>query len=96
MEKKEIRKIDTLLQQFVKANHLEKGLAEFRLMKSWNELLGITVAKRTRSLHIRNRKLYVTLHSSVIRNELNMIKQSLIPKLNQAAGMDVIDDIVLK
>jgi predicted nucleic acid-binding Zn ribbon protein len=96
MEKKEIRKIDSLLQQFVKANNLEKGLAEYRLMKSWNELLGVTIARRTRSMYIRNRKLFVTLHSSVVRNELSMIKHSLIPRLNEAAGMHVIDDIVLK
>jgi predicted nucleic acid-binding Zn ribbon protein len=96
MERKEVRKMDTLLQQFVKANRLEKGLAEYRLMKSWKDLLGITVAKKTKSLRIQNRKLFVTLHSSVVRNELSMIKDSLIPKLNEAAGMDVIDDVVLR
>lgn len=96
MKKKEIRRIDSLLQQFVRANNLERGLAEYRLMKAWKELLGVTIAKRTKSMHIRNRKLFVTLHSSVVRNELAMIKQSLIPKLNEAAGMKVIDDIVLK
>ncbi|MBE9518936.1 MAG: DUF721 domain-containing protein [Bacteroidetes bacterium] len=96
MERKEVRKIDSLLQQFVKANRLEKGLAEYRLMKSWKDLLGITVAKKTKSLKIQNRKLFVTLHSSVVRNELSMIKESLIPKLNEAAGMDVIDDVVLR
>lgn len=96
MERKEIQKIDTLLQKFVKANNLERGLAEYRLIKSWKELLGITIAKKTRSMYIRNRKLFVTLHSSVVRNELGMIKESLIPKLNEAAGLDVIDDIVLK
>ncbi len=88
--------MDSLLQQFVKANRLEKGLAEYRLMKSWKDLLGITVAKKTKSLKIQNRKLFVTLHSSVVRNELSMIKESLIPKLNEAAGMDVIDDVVLR
>ena len=96
MERKEVRKIDSLLQQFVKANRLEKGLAEYRLMKSWKDLLGITVAKKTKSLKIQNRKLFVTLHSSVVRNELSMIKEFLIPKLNEAAGMDVIDDVVLR
>jgi len=96
MERKEVKKIDSLLQQFVKANRLEKGLAEYRLMKSWKDLLGITVAKKTKSLRIQNRKLFVTLHSSVVRNELSMIKESLIPKLNEAAGMDVIDDVVLR
>lgn len=96
MRRKEVRKIDTLLQQFVKANGLERGLAEYRLMKSWKDLLGISVAKKTKSLRIQNRRLYVTLHSSVVRNELSMIKESLIPKLNEAAGMDVIDDVVLR
>jgi len=96
MERKEVKKIDSLLHQFVKTNRLEKGLAEYRLMKSWKDLLGITVAKKTKSLRIQNRKLFVTLHSSVVRNELSMIKESLIPKLNEAAGMDVIDDVVLR
>jgi len=96
MERKEVKKIDSLLQQFVKANRLERGLAEYRLMKSWKDLLGITVAKKTKSLRIQNRKLFVTLHSAVVRNELSMIKESLIPKLNEAAGMDVIDDVVLR
>ena len=96
MRRKEVKKIDSLLQQFVKAQGLEKGLAEYRLMKSWKDLLGITVAKKTKSLRIQNRKLFVTLHSSVVRNELSLIKDSLIPKLNEAAGMDGIDDVVLR
>ena len=65
-------------------------------MRSWNELLGITIAKKTRSLRIQNRKLYVSLHSSVVRNELSLIKDELIPKLNEAAGMNVIDDVILR
>jgi len=96
MERKETQKIDSLLQQFIKSNKLEKGLAEYRLMKSWKDLLGITVSKKTKSLYVRNRKLFVTLHSSVVRNELEMIKDTILPRLNEAAGMDVIDDIVLK
>jgi predicted nucleic acid-binding Zn ribbon protein len=96
MERKDFKKIDSLLQHFVKENGLERGLAEYRLMKSWKDLLGISVAKKTKSLRIKNKKLYVTLHSSVVRNELSLMKDSLIPKLNEAAGMDVIDDVVLR
>ena len=96
MERKEIKRIDALLMQFVKSNRLERGLAEYRLVKSWNDLLGVMVAKKTKSLRVRNRKLFVTLYSSVVRNELEMIKETLIPRLNEAAGMDVIDDIVIR
>lgn len=96
MKRKEIQKIDSLLDQFVKSNKLEKGLAEYRLLKSWKDLLGVTISRKTKSMHIRNRKLFVTLHSSVVRNELGLIKDILIGRLNEAAGMNVIDDIVLK
>ncbi len=96
MQRKEIQKIDSLLDQFIKSNKLEKGLAEYRLVKSWKDLLGVTIARKTKSMHIRNRKLFVTLHSSVVRNELSMIKDTLIKRLNEAAGMNVIDDIILK
>jgi len=96
MEKKDVQKIDALLDQFVKANGLERGLAEHRLIRSWESLLGAIIAKKTKGMYIRNRKLFVTLHSSVVRNELGMMKQTLITRLNEAAGMKVIDDVVLK
>ena len=96
MKRKEVKKIGSLLDAFVKANHLEAGLAEYRIVKSWRELLGVSVSKKTKSLVIKNRKLIVTLHSSVVRNELMMIKDTLIERLNDEAGMDVIDDIILK
>ena len=96
MKRKEVKKIGSLLDAFVKENHLETGLAEYRIVKSWRELLGVSVSKKTKSLVIKNRKLIVTLHSSVVRNELMMIKDTLIQRLNDEAGMDVIDDIILK
>ncbi|MDX2429730.1 MAG: DUF721 domain-containing protein [Bacteroides sp.] len=96
MERKETKRIDSLLHSFLKANKLEKGFAEYRLTKSWKELLGVSVAKKTKDLKVYKRTLFVTLHSSVMRNELEMIKDSLIPRLNEAAGMSVIDNIVFR
>ena len=96
MERKETKRIDSLLDQFVKGTKLEQGLAEHRLKKSWSELLGTMVARKTKSLQVKNRKLIVYLHSSVVRNELELMKEALIPRLNEAAGMKVIDEIVLR
>ena len=96
MRRKEIKRIDSLLHGFLKANKLEKGYAEYKLTSSWKELLGVTVAKKTKDLKVYNRTLFVTLHSSVVRNELEMIKDTLIPRLNEAAGISVIDNIVFR
>lgn len=88
--------MDNLLHSFLKSSKLEKGYAEYRLTKSWKDLLGVSVAKKTKELKIYKRTLFVTLHSSVVRNELEMIKETLIPRLNEAAGMSVIDKIVFR
>jgi hypothetical protein len=40
--------------------------------------------------------LYVHLNSSVVRNELLMLREALREKLNKKAGSEVIKDIVLR
>jgi len=96
MDRNDPKRIDSLLHQFLRSSKLEKGYAEYKLKRSWNSMLGVSVAKKTKSLQIRDRKLFVTLYSSVVRNELEMMKDTLVPRLNEAAGMKVIDDIVLR
>lgn len=96
MDRNDPKKIDSLLHQFLRSTKLEQGYAEFRLKRSWNTLLGNAVARKTKSLHIRDRKLFVSLYSSVVRNELEMMKDTLVSRLNEAAGKKVIDDIVLR
>ena len=96
MRRKGEHKIGTLLDQFVKSNNLEQGLAEYRVKQSWNELLGNNISMATKSLYVRDGKLFVTLYSSVIRNELSMIKNDIIEKLNESAGKKVIEDIILR
>ena len=96
MERKEIKRIDSLLQQFLKSNKLEKRLCRIQAYQIMERFIGCYVAKKTKDLKIYNRTLFVTLHSSVVRNELEMIKDTLIPRLNEAAGMSVIDEIVFR
>ncbi len=96
MERRREKRIGSLLDEFVRSNNLQKGLAEYRIEKSWSELLGRNIAMATKSLYIRERKLFVKLHSSVLRNELALIKQDLIRRLNESAGSEVIEDIILR
>jgi predicted nucleic acid-binding Zn ribbon protein len=59
-------------------------------------LLGSGVGEYTRNVYLKRNVLYVQLSSSVLRAELQMNKQNLIDKLNEAAGMNVVKDIVLR
>lgn len=96
MERKKEKKLNSLLDDFVRANNLSQGLAEYRVTKSWHSLLGISVSRATKSLYIKNRKLFVQLYSSVMRNELLLIKEDIIKRLNEEAGSEIIDDLVIR
>ena len=70
-------------------------LREARIVAAWPEVLG-PLAKPTDELYIQNGVLFARLSSSVIRNELSMMRSVIIRSLNEKAGGEVITDIVFR
>jgi hypothetical protein len=60
----------------------------------WPELMGTAVANRTTQIYVSQGKLFVRIESSVIKNELLMVRTGIIEKLNERAGSKVITEIV--
>jgi len=96
MRRSETLNISEIIASLLKEQGLENKLFENRLMNSWEELLGKTVAKATRSLYIKDRVLFVYISSSVVKHEIMMIRDDLVKRLNEKAGRKVIDKIVLR
>jgi predicted nucleic acid-binding Zn ribbon protein len=70
-------------------------ILEARIIAAWPEVLG-PLAKPDDELYIKNKVLFVNLSSSVIRNELSMMRSKLVQRLNEKAGEKVITDIVFR
>jgi hypothetical protein len=51
------------------------------------------VANRTKSISVRNKTLYITMDSSVMRDELSYGKSIIIERVNQQAGCELITDV---
>ncbi len=96
MRKKNTQKIDDVIKEYLKALKIDDKLKEVQLIKSWDEVVGKTIAKSTNNIYIKDRKLFVHLNSSVIRNELFMLRDGLKKALNDKVGSNVIDEIILK
>lgn len=67
---------------------------ETSVIAYWPELMGKAVANRTTQIYIAQKKLFIRLESSVVRNELLMVRAGIIQKINERAGAEVITDIV--
>jgi Protein of unknown function (DUF721). len=96
MKRTSTQKLGDVLSDYLQDNpQLSSKLAEVRLMNAWKNTLGNLTRQYTTNLFVRRKILYVKLSSSVLRNELSLCREQLIKKLNEEAGADVIDDIVL-
>jgi len=80
----------------LKEQHLDKPLNEKRLIEAWPLVLGNNIVQYTSDLKIKNRVLYVSLTSSVLRHDLFLSREKIKNSLNKQVGVDVIVDIVFK
>jgi predicted nucleic acid-binding Zn ribbon protein len=84
------------MKDYIREMNLEGKLQELSLINSWEETVGKAISTRTTKVYIKDHILYVHLNSSVVRNELLMLRETLKDKLNEKAGSEVIREIVLK
>lgn len=77
----------------MKAYRLDGKMKELDVIAAWPEMMGIAVANRTKSISVRNKTLYLTMDSSVMRDELSYGKTIIIERVNQQAGCELITDV---
>lgn len=82
-----------IIDKFLKAYAWDGKMKEMDLVAAWPELMGIAVANRTKEIRIQNKKLYLTIDSSVMREELLLGKQIIIDRINEYAGQEIVTDI---
>jgi predicted nucleic acid-binding Zn ribbon protein len=96
MRRSNTQKLSDVLKNYVQENNLERKLSELDLIKSWETVIGKTIARYTQNLYIRNETLFVETTSPVVRNELLMMKEEIRVRLNEVVGAELIKTIVFR
>lgn len=84
------------LNEFIKKNSLRKGMDKVDAREAWKKLMGNGVNNYTTAVELRNECLYVSLNSSVLREELSHGKSKIISLLNEELGKELIKKLVLR
>lgn len=88
--------LSDILEEVLSTQHMKDKLNETTLIRIWPEVVGKNLADQTKNLYIKNGTLFIHVNSAIIRNELMLIRESLIKKLNTEVGANVIRQIVLR
>lgn len=84
------------LKEFIKENKLETGMDKVNVKEVWIHLMGNGVNNYTTDVQLKNTTLYVSLSSSVLREELSYGKEKIIKMINEELGKELVKSLVLR
>ena len=93
---KSLDSFGAILSGLAKRLGLETRLLELRLQHHWHEIIGEPIASHTWPTQIRFKKLYLVVPNSVWLHQLTFLKPTLLAKLRDRAGTELIGEIVLR
>lgn len=85
-----------ILSGLAKRLGLESHLVELRLQQQWHDVVGEPIASHTWPAQLRAKKLYLIVPNSVWLQQLTFLKPTLLAKLNEAAGTELVTEITLR
>ena len=86
IRRKEALTMEEVIEEYIKSAKLASGLNPQRIFAAWDECSG--AGPFTLKRYFRSGTLYITLNSSVIRNQLSFQKAALIEKMNATLSGD--------
>ncbi len=94
MRKTNDKSLKEAIEQMLNVYKIKRKFEETSIVALWPELVGKSVANRTKELYISNKKLFLRIESSVIKNELMMMRSQIIGKINDKAKEILVDEII--
>jgi len=94
MRKANDKTMKEAIEQMLQVYKIKRRFDETGIVAAWPDLVGKSVANRTKEIFIRDRKLFLRIESSVIKNELLMIRNQIIEKINNDANAVLVDEII--
>ena len=86
IRRKEALTMEEVIEEYIKSAKIASGLNTQRIFAAWDACSG--AGPFTLKRYFRSGTLYITLSSSVIRNQLYFQKEALIEKMNATLSED--------
>ena len=88
--------IGDALKQYIGNGKLAQGLDQVNVKDAWFKVMGSGVAGYTTNVILERDVLFVSLSSSVLREELSYGKSKIVRMINEELGKALVDKVVLR
>lgn len=87
------KSLKEVLQQYMKEMGFQQKYIHSKIMAGYDNMMDSYILKKTDKIEFKNGKLTIFIHSPELRQELSMLKSSIIIKLNDYLGSEEIKEI---
>ena len=95
MKRIEPKKISEVIAEMVASTGQQENFDRQRVCYLWPEVVGAAINSFTVRRYIDGTVMHVYITSASLKNELGYARESLVRRLNEAAGRQVITDVVI-
>ncbi|MGD8628805.1 MAG: DUF721 domain-containing protein [bacterium] len=89
-------KAEKILERLTARMGIAARLEREKAVVVWEEAVGGNISRRAKAVSLRNDILFVNVQNSVWLQELSLLKEGIIEKINTLVGKDVVRDIVFR
>ena len=82
------------LDEFMEYIGLSEKMQDMKILKVWNECVGDTISKFSKTVEIKKNKLYVSVENAVWRYELSARKEEILGRVNEILKNKKVKDII--
>ena len=85
--------LKTLISEMLKKSGMEKKFNELEVARCYNEVVGEVIARKTRSIYMREKTLIVRMDSGVMKQELSFQKTRIVNLVNEKLGFPFVEQM---
>lgn len=96
MKRTNAQSVGDIINQVLRQERLDVRLDEQRALAMWPQLVGPGINRYTTARSVKDGVLTFTISSAPLRNQLMLSRSSLIARINEALGREVIKEIIFR
>jgi predicted nucleic acid-binding Zn ribbon protein len=96
VKRSEFQSLGSAIREYLKETKIDGKIAEIEAVNLWESIIGKQIARATSSIYIKDGTLFVHLKSSIVRNELFMMRNDIMQAINQRIGSRVVKAVILR
>ncbi len=90
------QKLGDVLKGMVDTMKWKEKLNETKIRETWKEKMGTTINHYTKEVKLRNKKLFISIESSSLKQELSYEREKIKDMMNHELGGDFVVDVIIR